>query len=40
MAQTKSKMDRKQRMIRVIALVLAGIMVLSAVLAALLSQVW
>lgn len=40
MAQAKSKQERKQKFIRIIALAIAGVMVLSAVLAALLSQVW
>jgi len=34
------KQDRKQKMTRVIAIVIAGIMVFSVLAAAILSQVW
>ena len=40
MAQKKSKADRRKTMIRVVSLVLAGLMIFSVVLAALLSQVF
>lgn len=40
MAQKKSKADRRKTLIRVVSLVLAGLMVFSVVLAALLSQVF
>ena len=40
MAQKKSKADRRKMMTRVVSLVLAGLMIFSVVLAALLSQVF
>ena len=40
MAQKKSKTDRRKTMTRVVSLVLAGLMIFSVVLAALLSQVF
>ena len=40
MAQKKGKADRRKTMTRVVSLVLAGLMIFSVVLAALLSQVF
>lgn len=40
MASNQKKNDRKKTMTRIVCLALAGVMILSTLVAALLSQIW